>query len=330
MAPPDGGIEPEEAFEILGHETRLAILNELWEASRVRESASEQDDSGGWYPGADAISFSELRKRVGMRDGSQFNYHLGKLVGRFVHRTDDGYVLGRTGQRIISLIQAEEFTEEIVFEAEPIADPCPLCGGDVVLESGTERALDFLFFRCTDCAGLRQVTGFPPGIIGIMDSLAPAGYRGRSSEEVIQAMMTWTLHRQTMALRGVCPDCTGPTDTSLIQCEDHEPTDGEICRSCQTVFGVRFFTICEICSLPWVTPSERHVLTHPTVHAFYLEHGYDPPGFDWPMIGAETIEDHTILDTDPLRIRTSIVLDEERLEVVLDEGGTVLRCERSG
>lgn len=327
MALPDDGMSPEEVFELLGHETRLAILHALWEASRTPEKYYGSEDAEEWYPGADAVSFSDLRKHVGMRDGSQFNYHLQKLVGRFVHETDDGYVLGRTGHRIVSIVQAEEFTEEIVFEEEPIDVPCPLCGGEVVLETGTDRTLDFLFWRCTDCDGLRRVPGVPSGVLGIMDSLSPAGFRDRTPGEVLQALLTWTIHRETMAIQGVCPDCTGPVETSLVRCEDHDREEGRVCDSCGTVFEIRFLSICDLCYLPWVTPSERHVLTHPTVHEFYRDHGYEPKGIDWPLVRAETIADQTLVSEDPIRIRTTIVIDETGLDVILDETGTVVSCE---
>jgi len=329
VTPPDSGIRPEEAFELLGHETRLAILNALWEASRGTEEFDEPGEPEPWYPGADAVSFSELRKSVGMSDGSQFNYHLGKLVGRFVHRTDDGYVLGRTGQRIISIVRAREFTEETTFEGRSIDEPCPLCGGELVLETGTERTLDFLFWLCRDCDGVRRVRGIPSGVLGIMDSLSPAGFHNRTLEEAIRAMVTWTIHRQTMAVQGVCPDCTGPTETSLIYCEDHENEGDQVCDSCRTVFGVRFLTICEVCHLPWVTPSERRVLVDPTVIAFYRDHGYEPRDLHWPPVSTETVVDQTVVSEDPIRIRVTIALDGNHLEVVLDETGAVIRCERT-
>lgn len=328
MGPPDSEIRPEEAFELLGHKTRLAILNALWEASRFRKNVDEASEAEPWYPGADAIPFSELRKRVGMDDGSQFNYHLKKMVGRFIHQTDEGYALGRLGHRIISIIRAEELTEELGFEELQIDEPCPLCGGAVVLETGTDRALDFLFWRCRNCDGLRKVRGFPPGVLRITDSLSPAGFRDRTPGEVVQAMVTWTAHRRTMALQGVCPDCTGPTETSLVYCDDHELEDGHVCDSCESVLGVRFLTICDVCRLPMVTSSEEHILTHPTVTACYRDHGYEPMGLDWLLLRTETIVDQTVVSEDPIRIRTTVVLDEAGLEVLLDETGSVLRCDR--
>lgn len=73
-----------EGFEMLGSNTRLAILLALWQAQDPSPPPSEQSDPD--------VSFSALRERVGIRDSGQFNYHLDKLVGTFVEQTDAGYL----------------------------------------------------------------------------------------------------------------------------------------------------------------------------------------------------------------------------------------------
>ena len=73
-----------ENLALLSDERRVAIVRELAAAGAV--------------PGSPVtISFSELLERVGIRDSGQFNYHLGRLRGRFVDRTDEGYRLTPTG-----------------------------------------------------------------------------------------------------------------------------------------------------------------------------------------------------------------------------------------
>ena len=76
-----------ESLALLSDERRVAIVRELAAAGAV--------------PGSTVtISFSELLERVGIRDSGQFNYHLGRLRGRFVDRTDDGYRLTPTGAAV--------------------------------------------------------------------------------------------------------------------------------------------------------------------------------------------------------------------------------------
>lgn len=78
------GAEATEAFSLLGNEARLAVLLALWDA------AEPFDEAGSWDPAeGNAVPFSELRDRVGMRDSGQLNYHLGELEGHFVEQTDE-------------------------------------------------------------------------------------------------------------------------------------------------------------------------------------------------------------------------------------------------
>ncbi len=87
------GEQTADAFEILGNETRLAILFALWEAMDPGSPLSEPSDP--------AVSFSDLKERVGIRDSGQFNYHLDKLVGPFVDQSEEGYTLTNSAEQIL-------------------------------------------------------------------------------------------------------------------------------------------------------------------------------------------------------------------------------------
>ena len=76
-------LQPAEAFPVVGNETRLDTLEALW-------AAPERP-----------VTFSELRSRVGMADSAQFNYHLQRLTGQFVAKTDDGYDFRNFGRTVI-------------------------------------------------------------------------------------------------------------------------------------------------------------------------------------------------------------------------------------
>jgi DNA-binding transcriptional ArsR family regulator len=79
-------LPPDRAFELLSNETRIAIL-------RVLASADEE-----------CLPFSILRKRVGIDDSGQFNYHLNRLAGHYVRRTRDGYIICQTGTDALEAI----------------------------------------------------------------------------------------------------------------------------------------------------------------------------------------------------------------------------------
>lgn len=311
-------IPPEEAFELLGHETRLAILHALWE---------EQDrESPGVYPGS-AVSFTVLRKRVGMHDGSQFNYHLKKLVGRFIHATGDGYVLRRAGHQIMSAVLSGSLTELEVLDEVPIREPCPLCGEQVVLELGTERMLDWLLARCTSCDGGWEFPELPSGVLILVDPLEPAGVRDQSPDEIYKTQVARTVHDFSLVAEGLCPACSGPISTSPLICDDHEVEPGRVCDTCGTIFEIRFHNVCDVCGRAWYSASDRHFVDHPTVHAFYHDHGYDPFSHNWLRIQAETVTDQTVISDDPLELRTEIDIEGDRLAVTLDETGSIVRVE---
>ena len=318
IAPTDDAIPTEEAFEALGHETRLAILHALWEEQEL--------DVPGNFPGP-PISFTALRKRVEMRDPSQFNYHLKKLVGPFVHATEDGYALRWAGQQIVTAIRAGTLTEEVVLDEVAITDPCPLCGEEVVLEHGTERVLDWHLSRCTSCEGGWRVPDFPPGILVLVRPLEPAGIRERTPDEMYRAQLAWVAHEFTLMTEGVCPSCSGPVNASPLICEEHAVEPGRVCEACETIFKVRFHNVCQVCNRAFYSASDRHFVTHPTVHAFYHDHGYDPFSHDWLRIQAETIDNQSVVGTDPMEIRTEIRIDDERLVVTLDESGDIVTVE---
>lgn len=79
-------LPPDRALSILGNETRIAIL-------RVLGSADEE-----------VVPFSTLRKRVGIEDSGQFNYHLNQLAGHYIRHTPDGYALCQAGTDALEVI----------------------------------------------------------------------------------------------------------------------------------------------------------------------------------------------------------------------------------
>jgi hypothetical protein len=103
-----GTDDPADALSALGDETRLAILRALAEADG-------------------ALSFSELRRRVGVRDTGRFNYHLAKLREHFVRESEAGYELGPAGTRVIAAAGAPVGADGTDPDAVAGED-CPVCG----------------------------------------------------------------------------------------------------------------------------------------------------------------------------------------------------------
>lgn len=156
---------PEEAFSILGNETRMGILQALW------------DD--------DRLSFSELRERVGAADSGNFNYHLNRLADHFIRRTEEGYELRYGGEQVIRAVLMGSITEDPNLRPVEIDAKCPYCGSAVEMRYEDDR----LMVRCTCCDGI--VSGEYPVGTYMSYNFPPAGLRGRTPEEVLDAAHTF-------------------------------------------------------------------------------------------------------------------------------------------
>lgn len=87
--------EVSEAIELLSDEVRLGIVLELAAAAATA-------------PEGDSVGFADLRERVGVRDSGRFNYHLRRLCGGFVERTDGGYRLTEDGAAVADTLAARD------------------------------------------------------------------------------------------------------------------------------------------------------------------------------------------------------------------------------
>jgi hypothetical protein len=197
------GLPPAEAFSLLGNETRIDILQELWRAPD--------------HP----VAFSELRKAVGMRDSAQFNYHLSKLTDHFVRSTDDGYEFQYAGEKVVRAILAGTFTDRVSLTF-PVAGDCFDCGAPLEGRYSDER----LGVHCSQCDATYGRYAFPPG-----------GLRDRSDAEVADAFDQRVRHLHCLAADGVCPECGGRVDTEITpDDEDRLGLDVRVdhtCAQCQ-------------------------------------------------------------------------------------------------
>jgi hypothetical protein len=119
----------------------------------------------------------------------------------------------------------------------------------------------------------------------------------------------------------VCPECSGHIDMRIPTgegrqdertAEDSDPTvlAQFECQRCQLVFDAE---------LHWLA------FDHPAVVAFYHDHGIDISPLQNTRFGDTS---HSIVSEEPLRARIAFHADDDRLDVVLDEEGTVVETER--
>lgn len=303
-----------EAFAVLGNETRLAILLALWEAYDPRTEGT-------------AVSFSELREAVGVRQGAQFNYHLDKVVGHFVDKTSDGYELKRAGLQLVQTVIAGTGLEEPSFERTEVDAECTVCGAPTAVTVQDE----LLYHVCTECGGyFGEQSGRPSGVLSGHE-LDPAGVSNRTPEEMLLAAVTIGYQTFESAVEGVCHVCSGTMTHSLDICTDHE-SDG-VCDNCGRRPVVISQFLCSVCKAYHQAPPYILVAQHPAVIAFYHERGV-PLQYEVTDLAREqqrrrhlkSHEQHLIAE-DPPKIRVVVEHDGDELRLTLDEDLKLLEIE---
>lgn len=300
-----------EAFSTLGHETRLAILLALWDADEP-------------FAAENAVPFAALRERVGVRDGSKFNYHLKQLLGHFVRKTGDGYELRPAGHRLVQSVIASAGVEDPALDPTEVDQACPVCDAPTAITYHDER----LVIVCTECEGRFGDRGrLPEGTLASVD-LDPAGIAARQPEELLDVANFRGAWRLQSWFAGVCDACSGPMDRWLHRCEDHA-TDG-VCRTCGRRYAVMARFCCPVCkNRGEYTPScSWLVMHHPAVVAFYADHGVplqlavDESGRVQPRyreIDPNEDFEHELVSEEPLRVRVRIRYEGAELALTLDE-----------
>lgn len=298
-------LSPDDAFGVLGNETRMTILRTLIEAETK-------------------LSFSELRDRVGTYDSGQFNYHLGKVEGHFVEKTDDGYELKAAGRRVVEAVLAGAITDDPVLEPTRIDEPCPHCDTPIRVAYRDERLRNL----CPNCPGhygyttISDVPGLDDDVeYGHLGSvlLPPAGLQERSAAAVQQAANTWgTLELLAIASR-VCPRCSGPLDESVQVCESHA-SEG-VCDRCDNRHAVRITFRCTNCLHERWGAFVLALLAQVDLLAFLTSHGLNPiaPSSHAAVDDVLMNYDEDVRSIDPFEAQFTFIVDGEALSLTVDD-----------
>lgn len=265
-------------FDLVGQSDRAAILTALGEYAR-----EERDGDG--------LAFSTLRERVGHDDPGNFNYHLGRLVGGPVERTDAGYRLSTVGRRLLSVVAAERFDPEQTTDIDATAD-CPVCGTPATVEY-TEG---YLRIDCSTHTATFDVGAEVVDRVGVATACR-VGFR--------QGILDTASFRD-----GVCSGCEGPVDAGFVVGEDDGPWFEGACRRC----GLHLSN----------TPGGC-VLDHPAVVSLCWRHDIDVR-----EEGRRVLADHTesrVSGRDPLRVTVEVSIGDDSVRLRLDEDGTVTEIE---
>ena len=201
-------VDPEivPAFEVLGHDLRMGILEAL------AEKRAEEPRNPG-------VSFSELRDRVGIADSGQFNYHLDKLTDQFVQETAAGYELDAAGQEVIGAVLSGSFEADGQWGPTELDAPCRECG-----ETVTARYEDGVISVECENGHLNHSDYFPGGIVerhSLPDAMELATLMGQQDLELL--------------LRDICPNCYRAIELE-VGVEDDDVLLEVQCHQCGHLF----------------------------------------------------------------------------------------------
>ncbi len=283
----DGGTEhpaAEERFGRLAHELRFEVLQELNRADGP-------------------LTFSELREAVGVEDSGQFNYHLGKLVGPFVHKSGQGYSLSVAGKRAVGTVFAGEFADGYNLDDEPVpaSGSCYSCDAALQVEFGESR----LRLACSSCDWVYTAPEIPPGALAGVDR-----------EEIPGLIDRWSRRLLVSLDLGICEYCDGHVEGTVCQPGEQAAPEwfgeGEVTQDVILVYTCRRCGFSTHAVLPVVA------LTRPALAAFYHEHGIDlrsQPDWTLDLLVDPAV---TVSQETPLRVTLSVTLDDETRVFVFD------------
>jgi hypothetical protein len=314
MAPEDRAEtpSPDEAFATLGSETRLSILQALGAADRP-------------------LAFSTLFDRVDVDDSGRFNYHLGRLVGHFVGKTDAGYELTQAGRRVIEAVLSGAVTDAPVVERTRLDQPCHYCGAPIEVSYRQDRVLKY----CTDCPGRnRAPSGVPDapaeGYLGSLP-LPPAGVQGRTPSEVYEAAWTWANLEFLAEAAGVCSRCSAALSESVTVCEDHTDVD-DVCAACGNRHAVEFYADCPNCINDLRGPFVLKLVSHTELLGFLTDHDLNPVAPSRENIAAvDAVHmdyEEEVCSRAPFEARFTFSADGDTLSLTVDDDLQVVDVER--
>jgi hypothetical protein len=305
----DTTLSPDEAFSVLGHETRLKIVQALGEADGP-------------------LHFTGLRERVGFEQGRQFNYHLEKLVGHFIRKSDAGYELTQHGSHLYQVVLSGALTRSPTVEPTELDERCYHCDSPIWIDYHNQQAAIY----CAGCRGNFEPTegvlverlgdeGLATKLgVKAIDPFPPALVSGRSPAEIHLASVAW-FHLDMLSWGvGMCPRCSATLDVSVEVCETHAATDGP-CAECGNLQAVIDTSTCTNCNFSLGGMFSYRLFSHTSMLDFITDHGLNPiaPTSPETFWGHFTPYEEEVLSTDPFEARFTFTVDSDAITLTVDD-----------
>lgn len=279
----------EQAFALLSHEIRLAILRAFYDnyAPLSPDSLSEVREQR-------TLSYSELMAATDMEDSGKFNYHLEKLRGAYIEKVEEGYVPTASAIALYEAVVGNRPTESISVNFN-IDEVCPNCASE--LRGQYEQ--EFLTVECPACDLFWGATyRFPKNGLAV-----------RGGENIYEALYDRIAHHVGLARTGQCPSCAGVTSATVPRDrldDDSTPTVEMTCGTCSW-----FVTVDIVSALQF----------DPRVTSALLEIGIPLNGSSSMRATETLLPDVTgrIGSDEPFRVTIAITHDDAAIEIVVDE-----------
>lgn len=287
----DRATDPSEVFGAVANGTRFDILRAVRDLTKTGA-------------GDATATFADVRAEAGVRDSGQFNYHLRELIPRFVRETDEGYGVTHAGSQLVGAVVSGVYTDdETAVEARPVGD-CPSCGGTV--EAGYDDGQ--MHIDCVDCEVTITDMAAPPVLAASYDA-----------DELPEACSRFLVSEIESINRGFCGNCSGRVDATVERPanppEGFEGFHGVVheCRECgATVHSVL----------------GAAVIDHPAVVSLFHDAGIDVRRTPIWELDALLATPGERVSEDPLRVKVTVEVGDEALDLVLDEALDVVEYER--
>ena len=249
-----------------------------------------------------SLPFVELQEAAGFADSGRFNYHLDRLLGRFVRKTDDGYELRAAGAKAVDIVTDERFGASPPPVERAVDADCPTCGATLRATYAEEN----VEVGCPDCSTLVHYGYFPP-----------RARTSRDPEELFDAYAKGVWREFTLADEGVCPYCSGRMATRVERESDHHLQYPAV-------------SDCHDCGAEVATAVGLRLLADPAVVSFLHDHGVavDDRPF-WTFDFCIDDSDVSVVSEDPFRVAVPIEQGDERLSVTVDAAGDVVETART-
>lgn len=274
----------EEAFALVGNGIRAEIVRTLGRYDYEHSTES-------------TLSFSDLREKSNTDIvSSQFNYHLQKLVGRYVEKAGDGYRLRPEGKNLYRTIRAGTFTRGDSLAPIGLQQSCYYC------DSELELAYDDGMFtvQCHECETLYDLILAPPSAL-------------RTDDHVRSRVVQYNYHLRQAFARGVCPTCMNALTTEFVNPSDTGFTD-------VVEREIYVYRACDYCGNHSYLSLGSVFLHHPAVIGFCYERGLNVMETPrWELAFAATDRHVTVRSKDPMEVSLTITADNESLELIVNE-----------